>query len=247
MTDTSTSDTALVERLKLWSDPAEFERIMTHWDSWRSYIKKGGGASWPRDAFESILDAFAQDGAEAAARLTAMQAELEALRRKYDTTLQCYEGAIHRYEVAEAALGWNDEPDCAEAAIVACQHNSEWLETFSNVVEGRLEDELQEALGLKPLPEFASRTWDELLDIVRERAALALSAPGMVPQVIDYEESGVSELVLTDEFHIYGETATVVVIRNAERRIVGFQWFTKDIPNPKPADSPSQTKESDHA
>lgn len=34
------------------------EEIMEMWDSWRSYIAKGGGGSWPRDAFESILDYF---------------------------------------------------------------------------------------------------------------------------------------------------------------------------------------------
>jgi hypothetical protein len=25
------------------------------WDSWRRYIADGGGASWPRDAFEALL------------------------------------------------------------------------------------------------------------------------------------------------------------------------------------------------
>lgn len=31
-------------------------RRMEAWDSWRVYIAAGGGASWPRDAFESMLD-----------------------------------------------------------------------------------------------------------------------------------------------------------------------------------------------
>lgn len=26
------------------------------WDKWREYIELGGGGSWPRDAFESVLD-----------------------------------------------------------------------------------------------------------------------------------------------------------------------------------------------
>ena len=34
------------------------EGIMAEWDSWRKYIAEGGKASWPRDAFESLLDYF---------------------------------------------------------------------------------------------------------------------------------------------------------------------------------------------
>ena len=34
------------------------EDIMKHWDRWRKYIADGGKASWPRDAFESLLDGF---------------------------------------------------------------------------------------------------------------------------------------------------------------------------------------------
>ena len=34
------------------------EGIMKQWDSWRSYIAKGGGGSWPRDAFEALLDYY---------------------------------------------------------------------------------------------------------------------------------------------------------------------------------------------
>ena len=31
---------------------------MKAWDSWVKYYKAGGGGSWPRDAFESLLDYF---------------------------------------------------------------------------------------------------------------------------------------------------------------------------------------------
>ena len=34
------------------------ETMMKQWDSWRSYIAEGGGGSWPRDAFEALLDYF---------------------------------------------------------------------------------------------------------------------------------------------------------------------------------------------
>ena len=38
--------------------PAKLDREMwmNRWDDWRGYIKTGGGGSWPRDAFESLLD-----------------------------------------------------------------------------------------------------------------------------------------------------------------------------------------------
>ncbi len=34
------------------------ESIMKQWDSWRKYIANGGKSSWPRDAFESVLDYY---------------------------------------------------------------------------------------------------------------------------------------------------------------------------------------------
>ena len=39
----------------------EREKIMKQWDSWRKYIAEGGGGSWPRDAFESLLDWFEEE------------------------------------------------------------------------------------------------------------------------------------------------------------------------------------------
>lgn len=41
------------------------EDIMKQWDAWRSYIAKGGGGSWPRDAFESLLDYLEEEKVEA--------------------------------------------------------------------------------------------------------------------------------------------------------------------------------------
>ena len=32
--------------------------ILKEWDKWRKYIAEGGKASWPRDAFESLLDDY---------------------------------------------------------------------------------------------------------------------------------------------------------------------------------------------
>lgn len=39
-------------------NPNDREDIMRHWDSWHKYIAEGGECSWPRDAFESLLDHF---------------------------------------------------------------------------------------------------------------------------------------------------------------------------------------------
>jgi len=32
------------------------EEWMRYWDGWRRYIAEGGKGSWPRDAFESLLE-----------------------------------------------------------------------------------------------------------------------------------------------------------------------------------------------
>jgi DNA invertase Pin-like site-specific DNA recombinase len=32
------------------------EAILKQWDEWRTYIAAGGSGSWPRDAFEALLD-----------------------------------------------------------------------------------------------------------------------------------------------------------------------------------------------
>ena len=40
------------------------ESIMKQWDSWRQYIAEGGGGSWPRDAFEAVLDYYDEQLAE---------------------------------------------------------------------------------------------------------------------------------------------------------------------------------------
>ena len=40
------------------------ESLMKAWDSWRKYIAEGGKASWPRDAFESVVDSYKEIIAE---------------------------------------------------------------------------------------------------------------------------------------------------------------------------------------
>ena len=34
------------------------EEIMEQWDRWVKYYRGGGGASWPRDAFEALIDSL---------------------------------------------------------------------------------------------------------------------------------------------------------------------------------------------
>lgn len=50
------------------------ESIMKQWDGWRKYIAEGGGGSWPRDAFEAILDHFEEEKEK-------LLAELEAIKQ----------------------------------------------------------------------------------------------------------------------------------------------------------------------
>ncbi len=37
------------------------EAILRRWDTWRAYIKGGGGASWPRDEFEALIDGYEEE------------------------------------------------------------------------------------------------------------------------------------------------------------------------------------------
>jgi hypothetical protein len=83
-----------------WFDNAH---IMGMWDNWRRYIAEGGGASWPRDAFESLLDAH--------------DAEVEALRAERDTL----RARVARLEQAleEIADARNGSASAARAALSA--------------------------------------------------------------------------------------------------------------------------------
>lgn len=72
----------IVERLRTtvkdmlaWNGPA-----MTAWDTWRSAIADGEKGSWPRDAYESHLDSYAEQLTEAADLITALRAEVERLK-----------------------------------------------------------------------------------------------------------------------------------------------------------------------
>ncbi len=46
----------------------DYDTMMKQWDSWRKYIAEGGGGTWPRDAFEALLDYFEE-------RLASQQAD----------------------------------------------------------------------------------------------------------------------------------------------------------------------------
>jgi hypothetical protein len=56
---------AALSRLAQVERPRDHETIMKEWDKWREYIANGGGGSWPRDAFESLLDDYAYHIAQA--------------------------------------------------------------------------------------------------------------------------------------------------------------------------------------
>jgi hypothetical protein len=50
------------------------EAIMQRWDKWRKRIAEGCKASWPRDEFEMLLDAYDEE-------IARLKAELEEARR----------------------------------------------------------------------------------------------------------------------------------------------------------------------
>lgn len=56
------------------------EQIMQMWDLWRKTIAGGSGASWPRDAFESVLDAYDEEIAGLMAKLAEVEQERDAAR-----------------------------------------------------------------------------------------------------------------------------------------------------------------------
>jgi len=53
---------ALTDELRAAAKDAEdvHGKPLSDWDGWRQYISNGGGASWPRDDFESWLGFYAE-------------------------------------------------------------------------------------------------------------------------------------------------------------------------------------------
>lgn len=66
-----------VQKLRI---PAHNEEVMKHWDAWRAYIKNGGAASWPRDAFEVLLDELDNERSFAADEIERLRADIQLLR-----------------------------------------------------------------------------------------------------------------------------------------------------------------------
>jgi hypothetical protein len=59
---------------------AERERLLQHWDSWRSYIASGGEGDWPRLAFESVLENLVEQIDAANKRALKAETERDALK-----------------------------------------------------------------------------------------------------------------------------------------------------------------------
>lgn len=70
-------------------DSDTIEGIMKQWDSWREYIANGGLASWPRDAFEALLDHY--DIPPAAQQSVEADAVFDPVCRKCGDALTTYE------------------------------------------------------------------------------------------------------------------------------------------------------------
>ena len=64
-----------VEDLRI---PTHNEAVMQQWDAWRTYIKNGGGGSWPRDAFEAMLDELDNERSLAADEIDALRHVIHA-------------------------------------------------------------------------------------------------------------------------------------------------------------------------
>lgn len=86
------------------------EDIMRHWDSWRRYIANGGKASWPRDAFESLLDYYDERLAERAppAVVAALVEALEDLLREFNFASE-FADVSEEAAAARAALALHRE------------------------------------------------------------------------------------------------------------------------------------------
>lgn len=97
------------------------EDVMKHWDSWRRYIAEGGEGSWPRDAFESVLEHFFS-------RIE----ELEAKEEAAVTELFFCEASLKTLEKDErTARNWRDKLqdriEELEKNYNLCKHSFELL------------------------------------------------------------------------------------------------------------------------
>jgi len=50
---------------------------MKQWGRWGQYYKEGGGGSWPRDAFESVIDYYEE-------KIVELTEEIKRLKGKAD-------------------------------------------------------------------------------------------------------------------------------------------------------------------
>lgn len=96
----------VVERLlkPLFDDP----EVMKRWDAWRAYIAKGGTASWPRDAFEVLLECIDEERIGAAALIASLRAEVARLREAEAgmRSSEPFEEAARRYPHAADAIAF---------------------------------------------------------------------------------------------------------------------------------------------
>lgn len=82
--------------------------VMKQWDSWRKYIADGGKGSWPRDAFESLIDCLVGRTDELCAAIERVARERDAAQAR----IAALEGALRAamddtpgwYDLARAAL-----------------------------------------------------------------------------------------------------------------------------------------------
>jgi len=104
---------------------AERESIMRQWDSWRVYIARGGKGSWPRDAFEALLDTLDVRIEEAQQRLgSEMSARSQAQAERYQLAQQLKE----RDGEAIAYLHEIEEPGLRKEHVLSLSADNPWAQ-----------------------------------------------------------------------------------------------------------------------
>jgi hypothetical protein len=83
------------------------ELIMKQWDSWREYIASGGLGTWPRDAFEALLDYFEEQIRKKESRMDRTQRDIDDCELEschyYDITYpkHCSKGIANPHAMCE--------------------------------------------------------------------------------------------------------------------------------------------------
>jgi hypothetical protein len=97
--------------------------VMAQWDSWRTYIAGGGTASWPRDAFEALMDYHAELLRDAAYRIPVAGDKAQPSKSAIAAVQECLDGK----------RPWGGTRDAIASALSAAR--AEGLEQAAKIVD----------------------------------------------------------------------------------------------------------------